>query len=68
MRTQGVRRPVSSRVAEVAKPKQRAQRKAFEVEPDRRDVLAEISGAHFKSGCPEGIEQFARDEMDLPEV
>jgi hypothetical protein len=33
--------------------KYRAQRKALEVEPDRRDVLAEISGAHFESGRPE---------------
>lgn len=51
-----------------AKLKYRAQRKAFEVEPDRRDVFAEISGVHFESGRPERIEQFARDEVDLPEV
>jgi hypothetical protein len=51
-----------------AQHKHRSQRKAFEVEPDRRDVLTEISGAHFESGRPERIEQFARDEVDLPEV
>ena len=34
----------------------RTQRKTFEVEPDRRDVLAEISGAHFESERPERIE------------
>ena len=51
-----------------AEPKRRAQRKAFEVEPERRDVLAEISGAHFESGRPERIEQFALDQMNLPEV
>jgi hypothetical protein len=33
-----------------------AQRKAFEVEPDRRDVFAEVSGVHFESGRPERIE------------
>jgi hypothetical protein len=41
-----------------ARPKQRAQRQAFEIKPDRRGVLAEISGAHFESGRPERIEQF----------
>jgi hypothetical protein len=46
----------------------RAKRKAFGVEPDRRDVLAEISGADFEPGLLERIEQFVRDEMDLPEV
>ena len=51
-----------------AEHKHRAQRKALEVETDRRDVLTEISGAHFESGRPERIEQFARDEVDLPEV
>ena len=39
-----------------AEHKQGAQRKALEVEPDRRDVVAEISGMYFKSGRPEGIE------------
>ena len=39
-----------------AELKYRAKRKAFEIEPDRRDVLAEISGMHFKSGRPERIE------------
>ena len=48
--------------------KYRAQRKAFEVEADRRDVFTEISGVHFESGRPERIEQFARDEVHLPEV
>ena len=48
--------------------KHRAQRKALEVEPNRRDVLAEISGAHVESGRPERIEQFARDQMNLPQV
>jgi hypothetical protein len=51
-----------------AEPKHRAQREACEVEPDRRDVLAEISGADFESGPLERSEQFARDEVDLPEV
>ena len=39
-----------------AEHKQGAQRKALEVEPDRRDVVAEISGMYFESGRPEGIE------------
>ena len=39
-----------------AEQKHRAQRKAFEVEPDRRDIFAEISGMHFESGSPERIE------------
>ena len=51
-----------------AEHKHGAKRKAFEVESDRCDVLAEISGADFESGPLERIEQFARDEMDLPEV
>ena len=49
-----------------AEHKHRAQRKALEVETDRRDVLTEISWVHFESGRPERIEQFARDEVDLP--
>ena len=32
--------------------KHRAQRKALEVEPERRDIFAEISGVHFESGRP----------------
>jgi hypothetical protein len=51
-----------------AEHKHRAKRKAFEVEPDRHDVLAEISGADFVPGPLERIEQFVRHEMDLPEV
>jgi len=62
-----VRRPVSSSVAE-APSCTSGPRKTFKVEPDRRDVLAEISGIHFESGRPEHIEQFARDEVDLPQV
>jgi len=34
----------------------RAKRKAFEIEPDRRDVLAEISGIYCESRRPERIE------------
>ena len=51
-----------------AKPKQRAQRQAFEIKPDRRDVLAEIAGSDFESGYLERSEQLARNEVDLPEV
>jgi len=51
-----------------AEMKHRAQRKALEVEPERRDIFAEISGVHFASGSPERIEQFARNEVHLPEV
>jgi hypothetical protein len=56
MRTQGVRRPVSSSVAEAPSRSKVPGWEAFEIEPDRRNVLAEISGAHFESGSPERIE------------
>jgi hypothetical protein len=39
-----------------AKPEHCTQRETFEIEPDRRDVLAEISGADVEAGLPERIE------------
>jgi hypothetical protein len=39
-----------------AKPEHRSQRKAFEIQADRRDVLAEISGADVEAGPPERVE------------
>ena len=51
-----------------AKPEHCSQRKAFEIEADRRDVLAEISAADVEAGRPERIEQFARDEVHLAKI
>jgi hypothetical protein len=51
-----------------AKPEHRSQRKAFEIQADRRNILAEISRADVEARRPERVEQFVRDEMDLAEV
>jgi hypothetical protein len=46
----------------------RVQRQRLEIEPRRRDVFAEIPGTNVEARLSHGIEQFARDEVDLPQV
>jgi hypothetical protein len=57
-----------SDICRIADPKYRIQRKVFEIEANRGDVLAEISGLYFVAGRPQYIEQFDRDQVDLPKV
>jgi hypothetical protein len=57
-----------SDICRIGDPKHRIQRKLFEIEANRGDVLAEISGLYFEVGRPQYIEQFDRDQVDLPKV
>jgi hypothetical protein len=46
----------------------RVQRQRLEFEPGGRDVFAEIPGTNVEARVSQCIEQFARDEVDLPQV
>jgi type IV secretory pathway VirB10-like protein len=46
----------------------RVQRQRLEIEPRRRNVFAEIPGTNVEARDSQCIEQFARDEVDLPQV
>jgi hypothetical protein len=46
----------------------RVQRQRLEIEPRRRNVFAEIPGTNVEARLSQCIEQFARDEVDLPQV
>jgi hypothetical protein len=46
----------------------RVQRQRLEIEPRRRNVFAEIPGANVEARLSQRIEQFALDEVDLPQV
>ena len=61
-------KPGESDIRRVADPKHRIQRKLLEIEANRGDVLAEISGLYFVAGRPQYVEQFDRHQVDLPEV
>ena len=44
------------------------ERQRLEIEPGRRDVFAKIPGTDVEARVSQCIEQFARDEVDLPQV
>ena len=46
----------------------RVQRQRLEFEPGRRDVFAKIPGTDIEARVSQCIEQFARDEVNLPQV
>ena len=46
----------------------RVQRQRLQIEPRRRNVFAEIAGTNVEARLSQRIEQFARDEVDLPQV
>jgi len=46
----------------------RVQRQRLEFEPGRRDVFAKIPGTDIEARVSLCIEQFARDEVDLPQI
>ena len=63
-----MRRPVSRMFAETADAKLCVERQRLEIEPRRRDVFAEIPGTDVEARLSQCIEQFAWDEVNLPQV
>ena len=64
---------LGSRVKEVAvtlpaDAKLCVERQRLEIEPRRRDVFAQVAGTNVEARVLQGIEQFARNEVDLAQV
>lgn len=68
MRTQGVRRPVSSTMAVGPELYEGAERHPFQVQAGRCDILAQITRCDLEASFREGCKELGLDQVDLPEI